>query len=352
MTLVAENTNTNLAQKVNAVIAQQRRLLKKWENFSHYLSGCGSAMYLPGIDHTFDNAVRSVFGRRPPLLILDGESLSFTGAISRLRGDKLVYTPIFSYDLTMPYTPRGGGRTLPANNIVLARRANELLARLVAYGDRVAFGVHEELPVFKFPRVCRNDKNKIFAEDYAGVLGLELENPAATFDAVTVRKLNPAAKILARHGIDFPMSVGTLELENLVNEFKAEFPDVELSFKTAVNALLFQHDYFSFETSLETAITVSPESVVLAMRNALPKKYQWEASFNDLLAAAKNPTQPVQISRLSSLQLFPIETAQDMPEDYAGTVLAPPDWSPPSGGSTPFVAPVAPDAPTPVRQSA
>lgn len=330
MTIAAENTNTGTAQKVTAVIAQQRRLLTRWENVSHYLAGVCAGMYLPGIDQTFDNPVRRITGRRPPLLTLEGETLQFTGAISRLHNNKLVYTPIFSYDLTMPFTPRGGGRVLPANNVVLARRANELLAGLVAYGQRISFGMHENLPVFKFPTTARNSAGKIVAEDYSAVLGLELENPAKTLATVTARKPNPAAKILARHGIEFPMSVGTAELDSLVAEFRAEFGGVEIDWSCAVDALLFQRDYCTFTLPLDEAVVTAPEAVAAAMRSALPPKYQWEASLNDLLTAAKNPQQPLRISRLSAVQLFPIESAQDMPDDYAGTVVLPVDLSPPA----------------------
>ena len=340
MTIAAENTNTGTAQKVTAVIAQQRRLLKKWESVSHYLSGVCAGMYLPGIDQTFDNPVRRITGRRPPLLTLEGETLNFTGAISRLQNNKLVYTPIFSYDLTMPFAPRGGGRSLPANNIVLARRANELLSALIAFGQRVSFGVHEDLSVFKFPTVVRNAHDRIVAEDYSSVLGLELDNPAETIETVAVRKPNPAAKILARHGIEFPMSVGSVELDNLVNEVRAEFGGVDVDWATAVDALLFQRDHCSFSMSLDEAIVSAPEAVVAAMRAALAPKYQWEASANDLLTAAGNPRQPMRISRLSSVQVFPVETVQEMPEDYAGSVLTSVDWSPPQ---------VAPEVPATVQ---
>lgn len=337
MQIAAENTNTGTAQKVTAVIAQQRRLLKRWENVSHYLSGVCAGMYLPGIDHTFDNPVRRITGRRPPLLTLEGDSLNFTGAISRLQNNKLVYTPIFSYDLTMPFTPRGGGRALPANNIVLARRANELLARLVAFGQRVSFNVHETLPGFNFPTVVRNEHGRIVAEDYSSVLGLELDNPASSLETVTVRKLNPAAKILARHGIEFPMAVGSVELDDLVGEFRAEFAGAEIDWSMAVDALLFQREYCALSMPLDEAITSAPEAVVATMRAALPPKYQWEASFNDLLAAAKHPQHLLRISRLSAVQLFPVETLQETPEDYAGAALSSVEWHPPATVEMPAV---------------
>jgi len=345
MPIAAENMNTDAAQKVTAVIAQQRRLLKRWEGLSHYLGGVCAGLYLPGIDHTFDNPVRRITGRRPPLLTLEGDSLSFAGAISRSRNNKLVYTPIFSYDLTMPYTPRGGGRVLPANNIVLARRANELLANLVAYGQRISFNMHEEAGTFRFPRVIRNDRGDIVAEDYADVLGFEVDNPANTLEMISIKRLNPAEKILARHGIEYPMSVGTVELENLVAEFRAEFGELELDWSAVVDAILFKREHFLLNVPREVAIEVSPAAVVGAMRDALPKKYQWEASFNDLLLGAKNPDKPLRISRLSAVQIFPTESAQDMPDDYAGTVFAPVDWAPPAAGSSPFVTLPFPEHP-------
>ena len=339
--------NTGTAQKVTAVIAQQRRLLKRFEGVAHYLSGVGAGMYLPGINQTFDNPSRRITGRRPPLLTLEAETLNFTGAISRPQNNRLVYSPIFSYDITVPYTPRGGGRALPANNIVLARRANELLGSLVAYGQRVSFGVHEALSVFRFPAAVRGARDTIVSEDYSSVLGFEIDNPAKTLDAVTVQKPNPAAKILSRHGIEYPLSVGAAELDGLVSEFRAAFPAFSIDWAVAVDALLFQRDYVSFALSREEAIEAAPAAVVSAMREALPAKYQWEASFDNLIVAARNPNNPLRISRLSALQIFPVETVCDMPEDYAGTVLSPIDWSPPpTGGLAPFAIFPRPDAPS------
>lgn len=329
MSIAAENTNTD--SRVIAVIAQQRRLLKRWENISHYLGGVGAGIYMPGIDQTFDRPIRRIAGRRrPPLLTLEGDSLNFTGAISRRQNNKLVYTPIFNYDLTLPYTPRGGGRTLPANNLVLARRANELLSALVGFGQRVSFNMHEPLPPFRFPEVIRNSRGFMISENYANVLGLEVDNPAKSLETISVRVPCPAAKILARHGIEFPMSVGTEELENLVREFRAEFPLTDISWSVAVDALLFNRDYFSVDMPIATAAEVAPNATVLAMQHALPSaKLRWEASHAELLRAAQNPNQPLTIGRLSAVQVFPIETVQDMPDDYAGTVLAPVDWAPP-----------------------
>lgn len=332
MSIAAEQLETQVSEKVSSIIAQQRRLLQRFDDVSHYLSGVTAGLYLPGIDQTFDNPVRSIGGhRRPPLLTLEvrDDSLTFSGAISRLRNDKLVYSVIFSYDVSMVYTPRGGGKTLPANNTVLARRANELLAALTAYGRRASFGLHEELRPLQLPTVVR-DNGRVVAEDYSSVLGFEFENPAANIKSVDVRLPNPAEKILARRGVEYPLGVSQPELEDMVTEFKAAVPDFDVDWTTAVEAILFRRAYFNVNLPLAEATLYSPESVIATMRAALPKKYQWEASFNDLLMAAKNPQAPMRISRLSALQLFPVETAQDLPEDYAGTVLTPNNWAPSS----------------------
>lgn len=333
MSIAAEQiVESQVSEKVASIIAQQRRLLQRFDDVAHYLGGVSAGLYLPGIDQTFDNPIKSLSGyRRPPLLTLEvkDDSLTFSGAISRPRNNKLIYSVIFSYDVSLVYSPRGGGKTLPANNIVLARRANELLAALVAYGRRVSFGTHEDLQPLQFPSVVR-ENNALVAEDYTAVLGFEADNPAKYIETVDVRIANPADKILARRGIEYPLGVGQTELEDMVGEFKAAVPDFDVEWTTAVEAILFRRPYFSVTLPREEATLYAPEAVVGALRSKLATKYQWEASFNDLLMAAKNPQKPLRISRLSALQLFPVDTAQDLPEDYGGTVLTPNNWAPSS----------------------
>jgi hypothetical protein len=332
MTIAAEQLDSQTSEKVASIIAQQRRLLKRFDDVSHYLTGVAACLYLPGIDQTFDNPVKPLSNlRRPPLLTLEvkEDGLTFTGAISRPRNGKLAYSAIFSYDISLVYSPRGGGKTLPANNIVLARRANELLSAMVSYGRRASFGLHEELQPIRLPTPIR-ENGRIVAEDYSGVLGFETENPAKYIEAVDVRIANPAEKILARRGIEHPLGVGQFELEDMVGEFKASVPSFEVDWATAVEALLFRKAYFSVKQPLDEAVLSAPEAVVQTMRAELLAKYRWEASFNDLLMAAKNPKKPLRISRLSALQLFPVETACDLPEDYSGTVLTPNNWAPSS----------------------
>lgn len=329
---VAESDRAQGAeQKVIAVMAQQRRLLNRLNDVFHYLPGVGVGLYLPGIDKTFDVPVRAVTGRRPPLLtveVCDNGSLMLTGAISRLRERKLVYAPIFSYDISRPYTPRGGGKTLPANNLVLSRRANELLAALVAYGRNVAAGTHAELPPLALPTPVY-ENGRVVAEDYSRVLGFETDNPAALVAEVAIHRVDPADRLLARRGVENAAGMSSSELDEVVAEWRAHFAAFEPTLEAATQAVLFGGSTVQFDLPLAVAAEQAPDDVVQAMRAALPPRLRWEASYADLLAAAKNPASPLRISRLSRLQLFPIETAFDLPEEYAGYVLAPLDWTPP-----------------------
>lgn len=332
-------THTPIPGRVKAVMAQQRRLLKKFEVVSHYLGGICAGMYLPGIDCTFDNPVRALPGRRPLLVTLevdDNGSLSFSGAISRPRNGRLHYSVIFNYDLTLPYTPKGLGHSLPANNVVLARRANELLARLVAYGRACAADEQQPLDALQFPTPLHNSAGTIHLEDYTPVLGLSVDNPAAAMrDALVKAKFrNPAAKILARRGLDNADTVSQDVLDELMAEFRAEFPGLELSDYAVCDALASHDGHVSplvyLDLSLDAAVGAAPDAVVAAMRTTLPPKYQWAASYRDLLDAARNPQQPLVLRRLSAVQLFDAGSAVDLPDDYAGDVLCRRDGARPS----------------------
>lgn len=317
---------------VRAVCAQQQRLLKRLDSVSHYLGGVVAGMWLPGRDSTFDNPVKKVGGfNRPVFLTLavsDDGTLNFSGAVSRLKNNRFVFSVIFAYDVSLLYTRHGGGRVLPANNLVLARRANDLLNALVSFGRDVSFGAQNDLPPPAFPKIIC-DSNGVIFEDYTPVLGLELPNPAADVQTIDVRRKNPAAKILARHGMESAEGCGRAQYTQLVTEFCAEFSDLQLEEVIVNKALANPGDaFFSTPVPLEHALHAAPQDVVDALRVSVAPKYRLDAGYGDLLRAAKNPQEKLKISRLSAIQLFPVETVQDLPESYAGSVLASVDWMP------------------------
>lgn len=336
--------------RADAVVYQQKRLLAKFDRVSHYVEGLAASMYLPGIGSTFNKPVRRLRSRRPgpargrrpsrPLLVTleaQATTLTLTGAIAKPRGDKLVYTPIFAYDLLFPYATRERApKALPANNRVLARRANELLAALVNYGQLVAVNQHDALVPPTFPTVVRRANGRLVAEDFTPVLGMEVENPAVDIETITVSFTNPAAKLLARRGIEYPMGTTSDELDSLVVEFRAEFPGLEIDDKTATEAVLFGAETFDVDVPLSDAIYRYPSVVAAALQTRLAPRHRFEAAHADLLVAAQNLTQPLRLSRLSRIQLFVAEELE-LPADYTGTTMAPVDWRP--AGSPQVLAP-------------
>jgi hypothetical protein len=117
-------------------------------------------------------------------------------------------------------------------------------------------------------------------------------------------------------------------LLELVAEFRASFPGCAVPPETIADAFKSLAAYFEFQADFETALTLSPAAVVGAMRNALPLKHTLDASYSDLLRAAHHPDQPVRISRLSAMQVFSADDAQELPAGYCGNVLAPVNWAP------------------------
>jgi hypothetical protein len=336
MTIAVQQRDTH--SQVYAACSQQQRLLRRLESVSHYLGGVVAGMWLPGIDSTFDSPVRRIGGRRPVFLTLevcDNGSLNFTGAISRFRSDKFLFSPIFAYDVSAPFTRRGGGRVLPANNLILARRANDLLAALISYGRDMSFGVHAAITPPAFPKVICDAAGTLF-EDYSPVLGLALPNPARDVARVPVSRPNPAAKILAQHGLDSVTGCDSSQLSQIVNEFRAQFADFEIDGKDVMTALNAPDSGFCFSVPFDVALAHAPQETVNAMRLALSPRYRADAGYTDLMLAAKNPSDRLYISRLSAIQIFTVDDAQDLPEEYGGTVLAPVNWVPPE----PKIAPV------------
>ena len=336
MTIAVQQRDTQ--SQVYSACSQQQRLLRRFESVSHYLGGVVAGMWLPGIDSTFDSPVRRIGGRRPVFLTLevsDSGSLNFTGAISRFRSDKFVFSPIFAYDVSMPFTRRGGGRVLPANNLILARRANDLLAALISYGRDMAYGVHATLSPPSFPKVICDSSGTLF-EDYSPVLGLALPNPARDLASVPVSRPNPTAKILAQHGLETIAGCDPAQLSQIMAEFRAHFPEFEINARDVGTALARPENGFSFSVPFDTALAHAPQETVNAMRLAISPRYRSDAGYTDLMLAAKNPSDRLYISRLSAIQIFTVDDVQDLPEEYGGTVLAPIDWVPPE----PKIAPV------------
>lgn len=321
---------------VGTLINDHRKLLRRFNRVSHYVSGVCAGLYLPGVHQTFDRSVRKIVGKRPVLVTLEAAptGLSFVGAISRLRAGKLHWQGIFNYDLSIPMTPRGGGRVLSAKNLVIARRGLELLSAMTDFAYSVADNTAQDLEPIRFPTILRR-AGKIVGEDYAPVLGFEVPNPAKDLEMVSARRYNVADKVLARRGLEKLEDIGEEMWPVVMAEFRAEYPEFSISAEIVLDALKSKPNFVSIPIPADEAMSVDPDAVVQATRDKLPGRFRFEASHKDLLLAAANPNKPLRVSRLSALQLFPVETAQDLPDGYTGSVLSTVKMLPPPGAVSP-----------------
>ena len=303
----------------------QRKLLKRYNALNYYVTGCAAGLYLPGVGETFDVPIRKVLVTvtRPVFVVLESkpDCLILSGAISRPAGNNLQWRTIFDYDFTIPMTSRGGGHVLSAKNAVIARVGLELLRSLLQYAEAVKENTAGELAPAVFPTILRRDDGNVVGECYKPVLGLPVENPAASIEEVTARRYNAAGKVLARRGAVRLSEIPEEQWPIVMAEFRAEYPDVSLPADVVLEALQDQQDWIHFPLPLDEALSVSPDAVVQTMRENLCNRFRYEASHKDVLLAASNPQDALRISRLSAIQVFPVETAQELPEWYTGAVL-------------------------------
>lgn len=324
-----------MSSRAAAVIRQQRKLLSRFNSVAQYLDGVGAAMWLPGVGQTFERPIRATHGLaargvRPVLLTLEvrDDVLALTGAVSRLRNGKMHYERIFDYDFNLVMRPRGGKRVLPANNCVLARRANELLAALVNCGRDVARGLTPEIDRLQFP-VLRRDAahgGDIVAEDYTSLLGMEIANPLTETAGVEMTADNPAEKVFIRAGLscaDFErVDQGTVdalvaEFRGLIGRAVAE----HVSDEDVYAAFVSPHLPLRVRMRVSAALDVDENSVVALMRTMLPFKWRHVATRDELLAAARNMTPHVRLMRLSRVQLFDAYLSSELPEGFSGMPL-------------------------------
>lgn len=308
-----------------------QRKLHRLESVKHYLGGVVAGMYLPGREQNFINPVRPLTNPvRPTFLTMEVTpelEFVFSGAVAIRRRNQMVWRTVFSYDGSRPLSPRGDNGSIPAANLVLAYRAIDLLTALSGYGRRVSFNMAEDLEPAVFPKIVYK-KWRIFGEDYTPVLGKEIDNPAFHLvgQDMPIRLPNPAEKILARLGVDFPLGLPPADLDDAVAALQSQMPaGVKLPWATATHALLFRHPWLEVEVPYSTALGLVPDQVVAAIRKQLPTFAREEATYSDLLAAANDPASGLYLSRLSRLQLFPVETLYDLPAGYAGSVLRQPE---------------------------
>lgn len=195
--------------------------------------------------------------------------------------------------------------------------------------------VSVDVKVVSDAEIARAIRQNRLVEDFSPVLGVRERNPAKAIKTVDIRLTNnPANKILARHGIEDVESVSADVLDQLAVEFTAE---VNASFQQPVNlpesviydALLEPQKPVPVTLSREQALSEGHGHVVAnAMRQISNKRIGKEATESELIAAARDITQPLVLNRLSTVQLNTVSAWQELPPQYSGSILAPVDWVP------------------------
>lgn len=383
-----ENETTNL-------LSQQVAELKRFSRVSAALRGLVALMWLPGRQQRFGGP-RAIGGSRDEKMrqpiavtmeVTETGGLAFSGAVARPRNGKMVYSGIFRYEFTQPMAAGARGACLPADNVVLARRAVDMLRSLVRYGERAVsrprsvrpaaprhpnflvpfFAGREEIDTSRLRALTAGMKPELVAayaerlredlcdrismqgmtlvnsaivppsivaeaieketgyQDFAPVLGVPHWNPVEALHVMP----NPAPALLFKHGVTDLEAVQSETLDALVAEFRQSVPLGErLTEEEVFDALCNPSAQVNCAAGFEG---FEPHRVALAMRHACGnRRAAWEASDADLLRAARDPRQPLILSRLSATQIVTAESLTALPEPYAGDFLPPLDWRPPT----------------------
>jgi hypothetical protein len=172
--------------------------------------------------------------------------------------------------------------------------------------------------------------NNLVVEDYSPILGA-VDRPLdiGAADDVEIELPNPAAKILARRGIDDVENVAQWVLDEMSVEFRAALPEYELTEESVCDAFLNADSPVSATVDIKTAIVSHPQAAVVQLRRVASGRAQREATDQELLAAALSPGQPVILNRNSKIQINTVEAWQEsMPAWYAGDFISPVNWKP------------------------
>lgn len=188
------------------------------------------------------------------------------------------------------------------------------------------------VPDMQISAAVRQDR---LIEDFTPVLGVREPNPAKFLRAVEFGvTANPAARILARHGVANAEELSADHLEQIVVEFRAAVASmfrnpVELAETSIYDALLAPETAVKVSMDLDNAVAEGQtRAVVAAMRHAASRRAKKEATDAELVTAAREPAKPLLLNRLGAVQINNVSAWQEMPDYYTGSIFTPIDWQP------------------------
>jgi hypothetical protein len=376
------------------LVTRQVSLLKDFAKFQRVLDGVVAFLWLPGMHKKFDRP-RQVVGVRPLAVSLEvGAQGSLTLAVSKSRPvrNRMRYEVILRKDFTQPMTREGRGVVLAAGNEVMARRAINLLAALVRFGERRSYQPHAAKlnqpshPVFLVPfdvgqeQIDQGKLARLALQSRGGLTSVEVEQqrlqsaltmqlrelPGVSLvdarivpdEAVAcavaqgtgyedffpvlgaahlnpVRRLhempNPAARLLERHGISDVGALDQATTDRLIAEMRNSALLGERLVEDEIFDALCNPDAPLYcRKSVNDVDGISNARVVEAMRLATgSNRAAMAATDEDLLEAAYSPRSPLVLSRLSRTQIVSASDLAELPAPYVGNFLPAPDWTPP-----------------------
>ena len=316
----------------------QAKMVQQFDRVGHLVEGLAAVSWLPGEGRTFDDPTRYGYDEvRPLAVVLEttaGGGLTCSISISRPYKGRLVFVTHGKWDFRAPIVPGGRMQQMDLSNPqhrLNATRAIDALHKVLDYGFAVKRGEAPVLAQPQWPDVLTMPNGR-FVEDYTPVLGAQDRNPLGTVREIAVKIPNPAAKILARRGLE---SAAQAEkdpalFEELAAEIRSAAPDMELSEAAVCEALLAPDAPVSVLVDIKAAAQSRPSDAAQYLRRQVSRRVASEATDQELLVAALNPDKPLVMNRLSAVQLCDIADWQDMPAPYAGAFLSPIDWKPSS----------------------
>ena len=184
-------------------------------------------------------------------------------------------------------------------------------------------------------------KHDAAVEDFSPVLGDLDRNPFGIVSDMTISIPNPAAKILARHGLEDAEGVQQWVLDEIITAMYVETGDIRPTYEEMCEAVIHPESSMSVTIDIKTAIEKMPSDAATMLRCQASKRAQREATDEELFTAVLSPDKPLVLSRLSAIQVNKVEEWQNVPFPYVGELLAPVKFVP---MGYKFHAPVKPAA--------
>lgn len=355
---------------------RQRRLVSQFDSEIVYLlDGVAAKMDVAGLGQTLQQFRKGKEPTRPPAVTLEPTrtGLMLGLVISRPKNGKMVYDRTLGrWDFTVPIRPRG---PLDATNPMHRRAAFwacDMAEALLTYARQVKAGNASELQPAVFPRllvpfytgeeqidsvkqasnpdavidrtsmpglslvdariavedfVARSIDENMAWEDHRPVLGQMMPNPFRNLSTINIKIDNPARKILQRRNLTRADVVTQSVLDEMVHEFWVESADRDIPEEVIYDALLNPDAPILLPTPIYTARRNRPEQFLEAARGVIGPLAD-AVTDADILSAIENPQQDMSATYRSKIQICAVESLQEPPAPYGGSVLPPVNWKP------------------------